>query len=270
MRYVDGLGIDTSSWIGHLRSPAGSPAAEALGSLRVYLPPVVLAELASGRMSSRERAHGMSLRTSRRSWSDRWRDAPPRRLPESPGVVSRTIRRRPSPAARSPWCKASPPPSQGRPRHPVVGVGGFLADPAARLRALRPARAGVPRWLARGASDLPAAGAAAPREGALGRAPRGRDGRPRVGAGPLVVRAVRQPEAGFGARRLPQRGAPPSDSHRPRTCSFASSRARVVASNSRRTCPRRGGSAASFTRHTFRSCRRCTRSTRQAKPRLRQ
>jgi len=75
MSYVDGLVIDTSSWIGHLRSPAGSPVAEALGSRRVYLPPVVLAELASGRMSSRERARLVTIleplalcRTDRAHW----------------------------------------------------------------------------------------------------------------------------------------------------------------------------------------------------------
>lgn len=54
---MSGLVVDTSAWISYLR---GSPVAaavieEALDQGRVLLPPIVAAELLSGRLSARER-----------------------------------------------------------------------------------------------------------------------------------------------------------------------------------------------------------------------
>jgi predicted nucleic acid-binding protein len=73
---VDALVIDTSSWIAHLRASAGSRVDEALSRVRVYLPPIVLAELLSGRMSRRERARLLTIldplalcRTDRGHWT---------------------------------------------------------------------------------------------------------------------------------------------------------------------------------------------------------
>jgi predicted nucleic acid-binding protein len=55
MRSVDALVIDTSSWIGYLRSTGPSAVAVALDRGVVRLPPIVLAEILSGRMRAPDR-----------------------------------------------------------------------------------------------------------------------------------------------------------------------------------------------------------------------
>ena len=58
---MDALVIDTSSWITYLRSVGPSPVAAALELGRVRLPPIVLAELLSGRMRPPDRERLRSI-----------------------------------------------------------------------------------------------------------------------------------------------------------------------------------------------------------------
>jgi len=52
---VSALVIDTSAWIPYLAGTGGDAISEALDEGRVYLPPVVAAELLSGSMSASQR-----------------------------------------------------------------------------------------------------------------------------------------------------------------------------------------------------------------------
>jgi predicted nucleic acid-binding protein len=58
---VSALVIDTSSWISYFAGEGADTVEEALEEARVHLPPVVAAELLSGRMSARHRAELESL-----------------------------------------------------------------------------------------------------------------------------------------------------------------------------------------------------------------
>lgn len=52
---MSALVVDTSSWITYLAHTAPSVIDEALAEGRVYLPPLVVAELLSGKMTTRQR-----------------------------------------------------------------------------------------------------------------------------------------------------------------------------------------------------------------------
>ena len=53
---MSGLVVDTSSWISYFAGRTGRVIDEALAEARVYMPPLVAAELASGKLGSRRRA----------------------------------------------------------------------------------------------------------------------------------------------------------------------------------------------------------------------
>ena len=55
------LVVDTSSWVSYFSSTHPSPIDEALSEGRVVLPPLVAAELVSGRLSSRQRTELQSF-----------------------------------------------------------------------------------------------------------------------------------------------------------------------------------------------------------------
>ncbi len=55
MVLVSALVVDTSSWISYFAGRGESEIDEALVEARVYLPPLVAAELASGKMSAKQR-----------------------------------------------------------------------------------------------------------------------------------------------------------------------------------------------------------------------
>ncbi|MFL5263408.1 MAG: PIN domain-containing protein, partial [Anaeromyxobacteraceae bacterium] len=52
---MSALVVDTSAWIPYLAGAADDGISEALDEGRVYLPPVVAAELLSGRLSAAQR-----------------------------------------------------------------------------------------------------------------------------------------------------------------------------------------------------------------------
>lgn len=54
--HVSALVVDTSSWVTYFAHTASSVIDEALAEGRVYLPPIVAAELLSGKMNVRQRA----------------------------------------------------------------------------------------------------------------------------------------------------------------------------------------------------------------------
>lgn len=54
--HVSALVVDTSSWVTYFAHTASSVIDEALAEGRVYLPPIVAAELLSGKMNARQRA----------------------------------------------------------------------------------------------------------------------------------------------------------------------------------------------------------------------
>ncbi len=54
--HVSALVVDTSSWVTYFAHTAPSVIDEALAEGRVYLPPIVAAELLSGKMTVRQRA----------------------------------------------------------------------------------------------------------------------------------------------------------------------------------------------------------------------
>jgi predicted nucleic acid-binding protein len=58
---VNALVIDTSSWISFLAGGGSALVQQALDERRVHLPPIVAAELLSGRLSARERRALASL-----------------------------------------------------------------------------------------------------------------------------------------------------------------------------------------------------------------
>ena len=58
---MSALVVDTSSWVTYLAHTAPSVIDEALAEGRVYLPPLVAAELLSGKMTPRQRAQLESL-----------------------------------------------------------------------------------------------------------------------------------------------------------------------------------------------------------------
>lgn len=53
---MSALVIDTSSWVSYFAGRGSAAIDEALAEARVYLPPVVAAELASGKLKAKDRA----------------------------------------------------------------------------------------------------------------------------------------------------------------------------------------------------------------------